>query len=174
VPAGMEALPEGGFRLRFADGTAALPAEAAGSLAGLGSQLAAGPAGRVVVTGQASGPVADISIARRLSLARGLAVKQALAAGGLAPTRIDLRPMGRTADAEATLAKPKQEHGDNGLYQQAQVQAQWGNAAAALAALRDAEATGDSGLSLIKTDPMLDPIRTDPAFIALQRRLGLA
>ncbi|MFC7688527.1 OmpA family protein [Paeniroseomonas aquatica] len=95
----MEALPEGGFRLRFADGTAALPAEAAGSLAGLGSQLAAGPAGRVVVTGQASGPVADISIARRLSLARGLAVKQALAAGGLAPTRIDLRPMGRTADA---------------------------------------------------------------------------
>jgi outer membrane protein OmpA-like peptidoglycan-associated protein len=43
--------------------------------------------------------VADASAARRLSLARALAVKQALAEGGLPPTRIDLRPLGRTEEA---------------------------------------------------------------------------
>lgn len=98
LPAGMEALPQGGFRLRFADGAGGLPPAAAASLAELGRRLAAGPARRIVLTSQASGPEADVSLARRLSLARGLAVKQALAAGGLPPTRIDLRPMGRTAD----------------------------------------------------------------------------
>lgn len=99
LPPDMEALPQGGFRLRFATGTASLPPAAAGTLVELGRRLAAGPEGRVVLTGQASGPVADVSVARRLSLARGLAVKQALVDGGLPPTRIDLRPMGRTADA---------------------------------------------------------------------------
>jgi outer membrane protein OmpA-like peptidoglycan-associated protein len=48
---------------------------------------------------QASGPVTDSSAARRLSLARALAVKQGLAAGGLPDTRIDIRAMGRTAEA---------------------------------------------------------------------------
>ena len=48
---------------------------------------------------QASGPEADVSAARRLSLGRALAVKAALASGGLAPTRIDLRPLGRTPEA---------------------------------------------------------------------------
>jgi hypothetical protein len=53
----------------------------------------------VVVLAQASGPAADVSSARRVSLARGLAVKEALVAGGLPPTRIDIRPMGRTEEA---------------------------------------------------------------------------
>lgn len=99
LPAGLEALPNGGARLRFPAGTDSLPQGAEGSLADLGRRIAAGPAGRVTVTAQASGPVADISAARRTSLARAIAVKQALAAGGLAPTRIDLRPMGRTGEA---------------------------------------------------------------------------
>lgn len=99
LPPGMEALPQGAFRLRFPAGTEALPPAAASTLAEVGRRLTAGPAGRIVLTSQASGPEADVSAARRLSLARALAVKQALAAGGLAPTRIDLRPMGRTADA---------------------------------------------------------------------------
>ena len=107
LPPGMEALPQGGFRLRFATGAEALPPAAAGTLAELGRRLAAGPPGRILLSSQASGPVADISVARRLSLARGLAVKRALAAGGLAPTRIDLRPLGRTADvADAVDVQP--------------------------------------------------------------------
>ncbi len=99
LPAGLEALPDGGARLRFTAGAEALPQGAEGSLADLGRRIAAGPAGRVTVTAQASASASDISAARRLSLARAIAVKQALAAGGLAPTRIDLRPMGRTGEA---------------------------------------------------------------------------
>lgn len=99
LPAGLEALPDGGARLRFAAGREALPQGAEGSLAEFGRRIAAEPSGRVTVTAQASGPPADISAARRVSLARALAVKQALAAGGVAPTQIDLRPMGRTGEA---------------------------------------------------------------------------
>jgi outer membrane protein OmpA-like peptidoglycan-associated protein len=93
----MEALPQGAWRLRFPPGAEAVPEAATQALTTLGRRLAAGTGGRVVILAQASGPE-DVSTARRLSLARGLAVKQALAAGGLPPTRIDIRPLGRTAD----------------------------------------------------------------------------
>lgn len=99
LPPGLEALPDGGARLRLPAEAAALPQAAERSVLELGRRLAEGPPGRVTVTAQASGPAADVSMARRLSLARALAVKQALAAGGLAATRIDLRPMGRTDEA---------------------------------------------------------------------------
>ncbi|MDO9709605.1 OmpA family protein [Paracraurococcus lichenis] len=98
LPPGMEALPDGAWRLRFGLGVAAPPGAAGPVLAELGHRLAAVPEGRVVLLAQASGP-ADVSTARRLSLARGLAVKEALVAGGLPPTRIDIRPMGRTEEA---------------------------------------------------------------------------
>ncbi len=99
LPPGLEALPDGGARLRLAAEASALAPAAERSVAELGRRLADGPPGRVTVTAQASGPATDVSTARRLSLARALAVKQALAAGGLPPTRIDLRPMGRTDQA---------------------------------------------------------------------------
>ena len=96
LPAGMEALPRGGWRIHFAPGRRSLGEATAATLAELGRRLAARPQGRITLYAQASGPEADVSTARRTSLARALAVKQALAAGGLPPTRIDLRPMGRT------------------------------------------------------------------------------
>ena len=99
LPPGLETLPQGHWRIRFADDTATLTAPAATALATLGRRLAALPEGRITVAAQASGPAADVSIARRRSLARGLAVKQALAEGGLPPTRIDIRALGRTAEA---------------------------------------------------------------------------
>ncbi|TDH62871.1 hypothetical protein E2C06_09260 [Dankookia rubra] len=99
LPPGMEALPDGAWRLRFPEGKDAAPRAADAALAELGRRLAAGPEGRVVLFAQASGPAADVSTARRLSLARGLAVKEALVAGGLPATRIDIRPMGRTEEA---------------------------------------------------------------------------
>jgi outer membrane protein OmpA-like peptidoglycan-associated protein len=98
LPPGMEALPGGAWRLRFPEGKDAPPRAADAALAELGRRLAAGPEGRVVLFAQASGP-ADASTARRVSLARGLAVKDALVAGGLPATRIDIRPMGRTEEA---------------------------------------------------------------------------
>ncbi|MBV1799381.1 OmpA family protein [Siccirubricoccus sp. G192] len=99
LPAGMEALPQGSWRIRFAAGAERPPEAASTTLANLGRRLAAQPEGRVTLQAQASGPAADASAARRLSLARALAVKQALAEGGLPPTRIDLRPLGRTEEA---------------------------------------------------------------------------
>ena len=98
--AAFEALAEGRWRIRFAAGREDLSEAAAGRVGELGRRIAeAANAGRVTVEAQSSGPEADVSAARRLSLGRALAVKAALASGGLAPTRIDLRPLGRTPEA---------------------------------------------------------------------------
>jgi outer membrane protein OmpA-like peptidoglycan-associated protein len=78
--------------------TAVLDPAQAAALAALGRALAALPAGRITVEAQASGPANDASMARRASLARAQAVKAALVAGGLPPTRIDLRPLGRVGN----------------------------------------------------------------------------
>ena len=101
LPQGMEALPQGGWRVRFAGESPELAnAAVQATLAELGRRLGARPRGRVNLVAQASGPVTDVSAARRVTLARALAVKQALAAGGLAETRIDVRALGRIAEAE--------------------------------------------------------------------------
>jgi len=97
--AGLEAMPNGAWRLRFPPGRDQPDATTTTALGELGRRLTMPPTGRVTVLAQASGPVIDASAARRLTLARAEAVKQALAAGGLDPTRIDLRPLGRTAEA---------------------------------------------------------------------------
>lgn len=95
LPHGLEALSGGAWRVAFAPETDVLPEPAAAALAQIGRRLAARPSGRITVAAQASGPDVDVSAARRLALLRGLAVKAALAAGGLPPTRIDVRPLGR-------------------------------------------------------------------------------
>ena len=90
---GLQTLPQGGFRLRMT-GTELTAAQTT-AVQALGRDLAALPQGRITVEVQVAGPVEDVSAARRLSLARAQAVKSALIAGGLTPTRIDLRPLGR-------------------------------------------------------------------------------
>ena len=90
---GLHNLPQGGFRLRMT-GTDLTAAQTA-AVQALGRDLAALPRGRITVEAQVAGPAEDVSAARRLSLARAQAVKSALVAGGLTPTRIDLRPLGR-------------------------------------------------------------------------------
>ena len=64
--------------------------------------------------------------------------------------------------------------GDAALYQQAQVMAQWGQADRAIAMLNKARGVGDSGLTAIATDPLLDPLAHDPRYRALVRELGFA
>ena len=109
--AGVEIRPGGGYRLRVTGGApegvgsvATLDPATARAAETIGRRLAAqaAPVGRVTVVAQvAAAPQdgTDVSALRRLSLARALAVKQALMAGGLDPTRIDLRPLGRTEEA---------------------------------------------------------------------------
>lgn len=102
LPAGMSPLRDGAYRLAFRFGEATLPNGTAATLAEIGRRLAAASApghGRVTVEGQASGPANDVSAARRLALARAIAVRDALVAGGLEETRIDVRALGRTAAA---------------------------------------------------------------------------
>jgi hypothetical protein len=99
TPPALSTLPGGGWRIAFRAGQADLPQGLAPALAEIGRSLGAGAVGtgRITIEAQASGPAEDASAARRLSLGRAEAVRQALAAGGLVTTRVDLRPLGRTA-----------------------------------------------------------------------------
>jgi hypothetical protein len=59
-------------------------------------------------------------------------------------------------------------------YQQAEVYAQWGDLDRAFAALDAGFKHGDSGIVLMRSDPLMDPLRSDPRFARLLARLGLA
>jgi tetratricopeptide (TPR) repeat protein len=79
--------------------------------------------------------------------------------------------LGRHADAEAVLSKLKAALGDTAAYQYATIYAQWGNRAKALDWLETALRLPDSGLELLKTDPLLDSLRQEPRFQAIEREL---
>ena len=66
------------------------------------------------------------------------------------------------------------EVGDSALYQQAEVMAQWGRPDEAMTLLYKARTVGDSGLSSIISDPMMDPIARDPRFTRFVRDIGFA
>jgi TolB-like protein len=65
----------------------------------------------------------------------------------------------------------RREEGDNGLYQQAQILAQWGKPAEALDALDKAVGERDSGLVYLFSDPFLQPLHDEARFKSLLRRL---
>jgi hypothetical protein len=79
--------------------------------------------------------------------------------------------LGRHADAEAELGRYRAANGDGGAYQYATIYAQWGNRTTALEGLDTAMRLRDSGLVLLKTDPLMDPLRKEPRFQAIERAL---
>jgi tetratricopeptide (TPR) repeat protein len=79
--------------------------------------------------------------------------------------------LGRHADAEAVLAKYRAAQGDGGAYQYATIYAQWGQRAKALEWLETAWRLRDPGLETLKTDPLMDPLRQEPRFQAIEREL---
>jgi len=79
--------------------------------------------------------------------------------------------LGRHADAEAGLAKMKVAQGDRAAYHYATIYAQWGDGAKALDWLATAMRARNSALEYLKTDPLLDPLRNDPRFQAIERQL---
>ena len=81
--------------------------------------------------------------------------------------------LGNIAEAEAAMALLLAGYRDNGLYQQAQVHAQWGDIDQALDALHRAREIGDPGVSQLLVDPLLDPLRDDPRFARLMTEVGL-
>lgn len=82
------------------------------------------------------------------------------------------RRLGHEAAAHEAMRRLLAELGDSSLYQQAEVRAQWGEPQAALDVLLRARAAGDSGLIYANTDPLLDPLRSLPAFRELLSQLG--
>ena len=78
------------------------------------------------------------------------------------------------AEAQGAFDSLVSQVGDAALYQQAQVMAQWQRPDDALALLQKARGVGDSGLTAIASDPLLDPIARDPRFQAFVRDLGFA
>ena len=79
--------------------------------------------------------------------------------------------LGRHADAEAVLAKMKAANGNAAAYQYATIYAQWGDAQKSLEWLDTAEHGRDPGLPNLKTDPLMDPLRKEPHFQAIEREL---
>ena len=81
---------------------------------------------------------------------------------------------GNAAAASQAYDALVREVGDAALYQQAEVMAQWRRPDAAIALLKRARAVGDSGMTGIASDPLLDPIARDPRYRALVRDMGFA
>jgi tetratricopeptide (TPR) repeat protein len=79
--------------------------------------------------------------------------------------------LGRHADAEAELTKLKAALGDTAAYEYAAIYAQRGDRAKALVWLETALRLRDAGLEELKTDPLMDPLRQEPRFQAIEREL---
>jgi TolB-like protein/tetratricopeptide (TPR) repeat protein len=79
--------------------------------------------------------------------------------------------LGRHADAKAELQKYRAVLGDTGHFNYAEIYAQWGDLPKALESLESALRWRDSGLLGMKTDPLLDPLRQEPRFQAIEREL---
>ena len=90
----------------------------------------------------------------------------------LTATAIAAEKQSDMAAAEAALAALTREYGDAALYQQAQILAQRGETAAALARLEKAYGARDPGVLFAPNDPLLDPLRGEAAFKNLLSRLG--
>ena len=79
---------------------------------------------------------------------------------------------GRRDQVPAIVAKIHQLYGDAASYQYGQVYAQTGDKDQAFAALNRAWEIRDSGLVRIKTDPYIDPLRSDPRYPMLLKKMN--
>ncbi len=90
---------------------------------------------------------------------------------------VTYQKLGERREAEAQVTRlmqlPTRYGGDfkSFAYQYAQIHSQWGDKAEALKWLAEAFQLLDSGLPNLKTDPLLDPLRKEPLFQAIEREL---
>ena len=78
---------------------------------------------------------------------------------------------GDRAGAERRIGQLRQQFGATYSCELGQIYAQLGDGNRAFAELNNAIAAKDSGLALLKVDPFLDPIRSDPRYAAVVRSL---
>jgi tetratricopeptide (TPR) repeat protein len=79
--------------------------------------------------------------------------------------------VGRREAASAALRRAAEQAGDAGGYQYAEIYAQWGENKAALDWLEKAMRLRDTGLPNLRIDPLMDPLRKEPRFQAIEREL---
>jgi TolB-like protein/DNA-binding winged helix-turn-helix (wHTH) protein/Tfp pilus assembly protein PilF len=81
--------------------------------------------------------------------------------------------LGRLADAQADMAKLREMtgSGDHAAYNYSEIYAQWGQPALAMQFLASARRINDPGLSDLKCDAWLDPLRGQPGFAAIEQSL---
>lgn len=79
--------------------------------------------------------------------------------------------LGRHTEARDTLDRLVASRGDLGAYLYADIYAQWGSTAEALKWLETALLLRDPGLAWLKADPLLEPLRKEPRYIAIERAL---
>jgi TolB-like protein/tetratricopeptide (TPR) repeat protein len=80
--------------------------------------------------------------------------------------------LNRQADAMSKLAQLMKLAGPASAYQYTEINAQWGEHQTALEWLEKAQQFRDPGLAYSKTDPLLDPLRTEPRFQAILKQLN--
>ena len=79
---------------------------------------------------------------------------------------------GDTAAVQRAVATMREQFGDAASYQYAQIYAQAKDNDRAFAALAKALEVKDPGLTSLKTDPFLDPLRADPRYASLLNQLN--
>jgi TolB-like protein/Flp pilus assembly protein TadD len=84
---------------------------------------------------------------------------------------ITFNKLGHRADAESMLLKLRAWRGDAAAYHLARIYAQWGNAADAFHWLDTALRLHSPLLVFVKTDPLMDPLRKEPRFQAIERAM---
>ncbi|HMH87851.1 MAG TPA: TIR domain-containing protein [Steroidobacteraceae bacterium] len=80
--------------------------------------------------------------------------------------------LNRQSEAQAMLDRLVKENADAAAYQYAGIYAQWGDVKTALKWIERAYEVKDPGLAFMKADPMLEPIRREPRFQAVVRKLN--
>jgi serine/threonine-protein kinase len=78
---------------------------------------------------------------------------------------------GNSEASDRAVERARQIFGDTASYQYAEIYAQRGDKERAFAALDRAWAIHDPGLTTLRVDFFLDPLRSDPRFVALEKRL---
>ena len=79
--------------------------------------------------------------------------------------------LGRHTDAQGAVSKIRAMQGDTAAYQYAAIYAQWGDNPKALEWLEIAMRLRDPGFSYIRRDPLMDPLRKEPRYQAIEREL---